>query len=447
MPPALRTHCVAPVLAAAALSAVAAACARDDADARPPAAEFLIASGDSTYWVAAGPGGVRLRRSPLALTRYNGRFYEVYVADDDRSYYDAVFVGQRVYRRDLLTGDSAAVFADTTVRALARRYGVRHPDAEPLTAEEEGMENPHTVATGEVDILDAHGPYLSYEYRADVDVDEEPEVHTTRRGVVDLRSGRPATLRGMFGDDGAALAVARGRRAYHDALDSIRASHDRRAARAAAALESFTFDERSYALTETGDRDPAVAFLVPGSGQRAAGLVLSLPPVPVPAPRWWGEVREALPERLDSVAGATRILGLAAGGAADRPNPVGDRWRRGTYDVLAAYDSTGESLLLALRDTAGHRWPIGRLAAPAHYVFWLDRGVTDSAARRGLTRAFDESALYSEDARTAGRERARGSARPPPLRTASWRSPTPSPARRAAHPVRRPLRHGAAGRG
>jgi len=386
-------------------------CWSGESATHPPPAEFLIASGDSTYWVTSGAEGVRLRGSPIALSRVGTRFYEVYVADDDHSFYDAVFVAQRIYRRDLLTGDSVAVFADSSVGRLARRYAARHPEAEPLGPEDAASDDPRAVATGEIEILDAHGPYLSYEYRADVDVDEEPEVHATRRGVVDLRSGQRATLPVMFGDQGAALAIARGRRAYHDVLDSVRASRDARARRAAAALDAFAFDERSYSLAETDDREPAVAFLVPGTGERGAGLALPLPPVPVSPPAWWAEVRDALPERHSS----------DSAGAAD------DRWRRETYDVLADYDSSGESLALALRDTTGRQWHVGRLAAPAHHVYWIDGGRVDSAARRGLARAFDESALYGDEVRTAVRERRGMRSEGRVVRSASWRRPRPAP--------------------
>src|SRR3712207_8117652 len=81
--------------------------------APPPTAEFLVAAGDSTYWVRTDTTGVRVRGSPILLARYGGQFYEVYVTDDDRSFADATFVGQRVYRRDLVTGDSALVLEDS----------------------------------------------------------------------------------------------------------------------------------------------------------------------------------------------------------------------------------------------------------------------------------------------------------------------------------------------
>jgi len=345
----------------------------------PPAAEFLVAAGDSTYWVTSGRGGTRLRGSPIALTRYGSRFYEVYVTHDDRSFYDALFVGQRIYRRDIVTGDSALVFDDSTVTRVAQRYALRHPTAEPLGPDDDASEDPHAVATGEVQILDVHGPYLSYEYHADVDVAQEDELHATRRGVIDLRSGGPATVADIFGREAGALTVARGRRAYRATLAAVRARRDPRARRAAAALGAFTFDERSFAIVEIG-REPGAAFLVPGTGEQGGGLALPLPPVPVPAPDWWAEVRDALP--------------------ASTSDSTGDRWTRGAYEVVAVYDSVVESLAVTLR-AGGRAWPVGHIQAPAHHIYWLDGPGADSAARHALARAFDESALYSDEARLA----------------------------------------------
>ena len=73
-----------------------------------------------------------MRGAPLQLARVDGRLYELYVADDDRSYEDAILVGQRVYRRDLVTGDSVLVYQDTLVPHLARLYSRLHPDDRPL---------------------------------------------------------------------------------------------------------------------------------------------------------------------------------------------------------------------------------------------------------------------------------------------------------------------------
>ena len=133
--PVLRTAILAgmrrvfPLVAAVAFGACSpAAPRRAEPAAPPPAAEFLLAAGDSTYWVTSGAAGARVRGAPLTLARYGGRFYEVYVGDDDRSFYDAVFVGQRIFRRDLLAGDSLQVYVDSGVAAAARRYGAAHTD-------------------------------------------------------------------------------------------------------------------------------------------------------------------------------------------------------------------------------------------------------------------------------------------------------------------------------
>lgn len=369
------------VLSYAATAALATAACDDrkgGTAARPPAAEFLVATADSTYWVTSGAGGVRLRGSPLALTRYEGRFHELYVADDDHSYYDALFVGQRIYRRDLVTGDSVAVFDDATVRRLARRYGARHPEAERLSPDQEASDDPRAVATAEVEILDAHGPYVSFEYRADVDVDGEEEVHSTRRGVIDLRTGAEARLATLFGEESAALAAARGRAAFAAALDSVRASHDRRARRAAAALANFVFDEESFSLAAEG-QDPAVLFLVPGRGALAEGLALPLPPVAAPAPGWWGPLRETLPSRSE---------------------PQVDVWRRRGYAVSVRYGAPLDAARVVVSDSAGRRWAAGRLSSPALHIHWLDDGTLDPAARHGLARAFEESVFYSEEVRS-----------------------------------------------
>ena len=133
------------------------------------------------------------------LARYGGRWYEVYSADDDRSYDDALLVGQFMYRRDLLTGDSSLVFADTVVPRMAAAYARAHPDERPLSPDEDGEADPSQQATAELDILDVFGPFLSYEYHLDVSTRGGNSWHATRRGVVDLRSGKPSGVRELFG--------------------------------------------------------------------------------------------------------------------------------------------------------------------------------------------------------------------------------------------------------
>ncbi len=413
-----------------------------------PAAEFLLTAGDSTFWVTTGPQGVRVRGSPLVLARFGGRFYEVYVADEDHSYYDAVFTSQRIYRRDLLTGDSMAVFRDTTVAHAARGYAVAHPGETPLPPDEDASENPSTSVTGEVDIVDVAGPYLSFEYRGsavarrgDADTaDGRPEQETVRRGVVDLRGGGRASLAAMFGAPAARATIADGRRALAATMDSIRAARaagDERARRAAAALREFSFDSLSFTLMDVG-REPAVQFFAPGRGAQGGGLALPIPPLHVRggerAP-WWRAEQAALPlagadsasdiwarpdlevvARYDT-AGGTRegapgagygaghaapsggaddggIVLLLRAGRADRPDSAARGARAGRER------GAGGALAGRSRDGGIHEWRLGRFPGPARRLYWLDGGALDTAERRALVRAFDESALYGDDART-----------------------------------------------
>jgi len=356
--------------------------------APPPSAEFLVSAGDSTYWIRTDTTGVRVRGSPILLARYGGQFYEVYVTDDDRSFSDAAFVGQRIYRRDLVTGDSVLVFEDSIVPGMARSYGAANPRARPLRPDEEHDDDPPSSTTAEVTILDVHGPYLSYDYHVDVEGTGAPSWHATRRGVLDLRTGDPASLETLFGDATAARLTRQARLAYLAAIDSVFRSESEGARLLAASLRSYTFDETSFAITDVAGR-PAVAFHVPGKGSGpAGGVTLPLPPVAAGDAEWWrDDVRPGLPEvRADSLL---------------------ERWTRGPVEVAARYDTAfgGTYATLALRDSVRRdEWPIARVQAPIHHIHWLDRPALDSVARTGLARAFNEAAFYDENIRTASRE-------------------------------------------
>jgi hypothetical protein len=322
-----------------------------------------------------------------------------------------VFTTQRIYRRDLLTGDSEAVFRDSTVAMAARGYARAHPRDAPLAPDADAAEDPTTSVTGEVDIIDVDGPYVSYEYRgasstkrfhgSSTDTGEvsATERETVRRGVVDLRVARAATLRGMFGRPVAETAMARGQHAFTAAVDSVRAAKaagDERAGRAAAALGGFVFDPASFSILDIG-RDPAVQFFARGTGG-SEGLMLPVPPIRLPeggnAP-WWATERETLP----------------FGGA----DSASDHWKTPTdVEVIARYDTAGgpqqgQGVVLVLRrngatttarDAARREWRVGRFPAPTRRIYWLDTPPVDSLTRRALVRAFDESALYGDDARS-----------------------------------------------
>ncbi|MDB4881544.1 MAG: hypothetical protein JWL95_310 [Gemmatimonadetes bacterium] len=369
--------------AVAAFVALAAAGCRDavpGVPVPPPPADFVLSAGDSAFWVTSGAAGLRVRGAPLELARVNGRFYEIYVADDDRSFEDAELVGQRIYRRDLITGDSLLIYEDTIVPHVARLYARLHPDDVRLDPRDEGTDDPLWRATTTIDLADLYGPFLSYTLHTDVERNDAPLWHTSRRGVLDLATGREATLTTVVGGDEASVARRRSE-VVATTLDSVRSGGDRiDRARTAALLHSYRLDPQSFMLT-TVDGQPAVAYALSGQGAGEAGHLLALPPIPIGEPAWWRDVAVTYP--ISSSDG------------------LRDVWRNGRYDVVVRYDSTGGPAQLVLRDSTSREWMVGRIPAPARRVFWLDQPPIDTIARRALARAFDESVLYDESVRSA----------------------------------------------
>jgi hypothetical protein len=395
----------------------AAACARPTPADGPPGTEFLLGSADSTYWVAATGGELHVRGAPIMLARYGGRFYELYTADDDFSYDDALLLGQRLYRRDIATGDSLVLFADTTVARIATAYARSHPDEEPLGPDDEGEANPSTTATADISVLGVYGPYVSYEYHVDVDLSGSRPWHTTRRAVVDLRNGAAATVGDLFGATEAHALAAAGRRTYESTRDSIVAQRNGATGddrRGIDALLRLQFDERSFSLVDVGGR-PAVEFDVPGRGQGPAGNVLELDPVPVQSVAWWEGVSATLPQ--------TTVEGE-------------DRWTRGQMSLLARYDTSGEIARLSLADNARREWPVATVLGPLRQVIWLDAPPLADSERVALRRAFNAAASYDEAARVASLDplrRASGATRP--IMLAAY-APIENRSRKSARDVR-----------
>jgi hypothetical protein len=333
-----------------------------------------------------------------------------------------------------------AVFLDSGVVAASQRYAIVHPDEQPLQSDEDASDDPSSSVTGEVDIVDVHGPYLSYEYRGTETAKGAASADSLgggggrqilRRGVIDLRSGVQITPRALFGQVGGDSAVARGHRAFATTLGAIRAaraSGNERARLAAEAARAFVFDPNSFALTDAG-RDPGAQFFAPARGARGSGLTLPLAPVPVPEAAdldWWTAERVSLP----------------IGG----PDSASDVWTRPGLEIVAHYDTTGgpqegQGVVVAIRqvrdaravagkpaagaagaagdgrrEIAGREWRVGRFPSPTRRLYWLDRPQLDSAGRRALVRAFNESALYGDDARSARHEHAPATRLP----RASW---------------------------
>jgi hypothetical protein len=155
-----------------------------------PRTEFLVATPDSAFWVKTDAQGIRVRAVPMTLARYGGRFHEVYVANVNRSYNDAVFTGERLFVRDLVTSDSTMVYEDTAVARLSARYAKANPDAIPLGPTDNDPDNPSVSVTGETDILDVLGPYVFFEHRSSIQHGDDAQDDTIR-SAIDLRTGRP----------------------------------------------------------------------------------------------------------------------------------------------------------------------------------------------------------------------------------------------------------------
>ncbi len=345
----------------------------------PPFAEFVIAAGDSAFWVRSDGAGVRMRGAPIVLSRLDGRFQELYVEDDDRSFEDAFFVGQTLYQRDLVTGDSIEVFRDSVVASMAGKYARKHPDARRLATDEDTEEDPASSASAELSVLAVHGPYLSLEYHVDTGGATDDTWHMTRHEVVDLRSGRRVGLAELLGKGMATTVLGRARRLYRETVDSVLKDERAPARRAAQAIKRFKFDPTSFALAAPSGA-LMIAFSAPGRGNGGEGFVLPIRPIAVSEPAWWAEAREALPTSITDGE---------------------ERWVRPRYTVRAVYDTIVRPVRLVLEDSSGRVYAIGGVTAPVHRIYWLDNPDFDSTQRRALIKAFDEAALYDDATRTA----------------------------------------------
>jgi hypothetical protein len=359
----------------------ASACVSGKQPAVPPA-NLIVTTADSSYWITSGPHGLRVRGVPMLLARVDGRFREIYVADDDRSYFDAILVGQRLWSRDLIRGDSVELFADTVVPRFAAAYAKAHPDDAPLRSDEETADHPSTSVTAEVEVLGVHGPYVSYEYRTDMDAvggrnGSYLARHTARRGVLDLRTGKPVTVAALFGREAAGKVEGDASSEWRLARDSLLALRDRRSRRAQRTVAAFAFDPSSFTL-DSRDGEPRVVYAVPGEVARGSLGALALEPRAVPSTAWWHELRDELPMGPDSSR----------------------HWKRAGLELTAMIASDSDVATLTLRDSVRHSWPAGNVTAPVWRVIWIDKSV-QAADLRALKRAFNDASLYSDDSHIA----------------------------------------------
>jgi hypothetical protein len=350
--------------------------------AAAPAADFIVSTGDSSYWVTSDGKSVGMRGAPMLLAEVDGRFREIYVADDDHSYYDAVFLGQRMFSRDLIRGDSVELFADTLAPRMARAFARAHPELDPISPDDDVAPDPLINVVAELDVFDSHGPYVSYEYRTGVDIAPihgRPGVnsHRARRGVLDIRTGKPVTLAALFGDAAATGALTAASTEWNTARDSLAVRTDERSRVAQRAISTFAFDASSFSL-DAEEREPRVVFAVPGEAHGENGASFPLTPLALSSTAWWAAARTQLPTGPDSAR----------------------HWMHNGVELIARSRGDTEHAELVLRDPAKHEWRVGVVTAPVTRVRWLDASV-NAETRKALQKAFNDAALYGDDTRVA----------------------------------------------
>lgn len=374
----------------------AGACERVEPPTPAPPAEFLVAAGDSVFWIRSEADGIRVRGAPMVVALVGGRLAELYVTDEDHSFYDAVYVGQRLFKRDLINGDSMQLFADTLMRILARNYAAANPDEQPLAEEEVGSEDPRIIGSAEILVLDVLGPWASYEYRTDVDITGRPSSHGLRRGMLDLRTGLPSTLDALVGRPAARQAIAEGQRQWRELRDSTlaAAAGTENEQQLRTEYERLSFDPRSFGI-DVESRHPLVRFALAQSGALNPLAALQLGPIAIEEPAWWASVSGDYPVTFEN----------------------GERnWPRENYSIVARpAEGPVPRVAFALRDGGGQEWALGFVPAPVQRVMWLDDSLMAPGTREALLRAFDEAALYGEETRVARRPRASSGARLVPV--------------------------------
>ena len=376
----------------------------------PPPASFLVVAGDSTFWLESRAPGITARRSALLLTRVDGRFHELYVADEDLSYRDALMIGQRIFRRDLRTGDSVLVWYDSAIAGIARAWAAQHPGDRPLGENDEANDDPVVQATTDTELLDVEGPYLSYEFHLDIDAHGQRDQHVTRRAVVDIRNGHAIRPHDLLPAASAQRVLTEGRARLSAALDSVRQASDERATQARTAIGGFAFDSTSFALM-SGEHGPALAFLVPGRGATAGGYSLPLGEIPVEGGAWWSASAPTRPTRSDDHSAV---------------------WSgpQGSYDVVATVDAAGAAATIQLQHDT-HRWTMATVPLPVRRVFRLGSAPADSAERRALVRAFDEADTYGGLTRPTALRRSVAARRHLPRLMPTWTPKLRATARRS----------------
>ena len=353
--------------------------------------EFLVVSDDSTAWVRTFADTVVVTRAPMLVALLDGRLIEIYVAEDPIDFAESTFLVTRLFRRDLVSGDSTLVFADSTVLREANAYMRAHPTAERLQDDEPASPGAraHEASISPMNVV---GHTLGLEVHVDRTIGELG-MHDTYRATVDLRTGARLTLADVSARGSAPGTIQRARRDFDVAVVTL-AGRDAGAAGQAAsrAMAALSFDSLSFTLTRSGD-SLAAQFLVHDEqviDETRDTHRFALEPVALTEPPWWIGARAPLP-RLQPDSSTRVDLG-----------PL-------SLDVI--YD--GEDVAqIASRTGSGTR-ALMRMRGPVRRVIAVGDSIIQPAGqwRQALERAFSESGYYSDQVRAASlRSRARPTA-------------------------------------
>ncbi len=354
------------------------------------AEEFLLVSDDSTAWVRASADTVVVRRAPLLLATLADRLIEIYVAEESFDFEEATFLVSRVFRRDLVSGDSALVFADSSVLREAMRFVREHPTAERLEDEDTPPDGARSLESS-VTPLGVIGSTIGLEIHVDRTIGELG-THDTYRATVDIASGRRLSLAQVISPQAAATALVVAHQRFAAAI-VLASRRDGPVGKAASlALKSLMVDSLSFSLAREGDSLAAI-FLAHDEqviDEARDTHRFSLEPIPLAAPAWWRAARAPLPElHSDSVS----------------------HFEVGSFTLDVRYDDEDVASVVT-RSGRGTR-SVARMRGPLRRVIAVGDSVIKPRGqwRRALENAFSESGYYSDQVRAASlRSRARPTA-------------------------------------
>ena len=383
------------VTAAISLAALVSSCGPRAREGARPEAEFLLVSDDSTAWVHSSADTVIVQRAPLLLATLTGRLIEIYVAEDPINFDDASFLISRVFRRDLVSGDSALVFADSSVLREAMAYVRAHPAAERLDADDPVPDGARSFESS-ITPLDVVGNTLGVEVHLDRTVGELG-THDSYRATVDLPTAKRLSLAELITASAADSVIADAHRNITAAITLAVLREGTIGKAAGRAIASLGFDPLSFTLARDGDSLTA-KFLVHNEQVIDEGHDThryALEPIALPAPSWWAAARRTLPhEILDSAS----------------------RFDVGPVALDLRYDSQDVAQVVT-RTTTGTR-SVTRMRGPVRRAIAVGDSLISPTGkwRQALERAFSESGYYSDQVRAAS---LRGRARPTASRQAA----------------------------